>query len=276
MPHLWIIPWARRYDDPAPYEMRVTRKASRDGGFAVDGELGRLEFKPPCLVKYAPDYGAMPFGGSLVIATYCVPTRPGWVRPLANVLHDSAKPSTGTLAEGALAVFMNFATPPWLGHVLSSVVLHQDAGLLYGQSRNLRGRGYNFAASAPKPVDYDKLAFCPTPADKGVVSFRSWVRQHGGEGIPWQCDDTLPARGTEDIYDMWHAHTKHCSHCLEALRNIEAVRNAGLAIFGVSAIWMPDGAERTAVVLAAAVVAGGAHTLSRLFYRYEFSHADND
>ena len=52
------------------------------------GDFGKLEFQPPCLVKYTPDYAGMPFGGNLVIATYCVPTRPGWVRPLANVLVD--------------------------------------------------------------------------------------------------------------------------------------------------------------------------------------------
>ena len=55
----------------------------------VEGDFGKLEFQPPCLVKYAPNFDAMPFGESLVIATYCVPTRPGWVRPLANVLLDS-------------------------------------------------------------------------------------------------------------------------------------------------------------------------------------------
>ena len=39
------------------------------------GDFGKLEFQPPCLVKYTPDYAGMPFGGNLVIATYCVPTR---------------------------------------------------------------------------------------------------------------------------------------------------------------------------------------------------------
>jgi phenylpropionate dioxygenase-like ring-hydroxylating dioxygenase large terminal subunit len=77
-----------RYTDPAPYEMRVTRSISKEAGFAVDGDLGRVEFVPPCLVKYVPNYSAMPFNGALVIATYCVPIKPGWVRPLANVLLD--------------------------------------------------------------------------------------------------------------------------------------------------------------------------------------------
>ena len=108
-------------------------------------------FKPPCLVKYMPDFAAMPFEGTLVIATYCVPTRPGWVRPLANVLHDRDHVLGSTLAERALGVFMAGVLPTWLGHVLSSVVLHQDAGLLYKQSRNLRERGYSAGYSRDAP-----------------------------------------------------------------------------------------------------------------------------
>jgi phenylpropionate dioxygenase-like ring-hydroxylating dioxygenase large terminal subunit len=69
-----------RYEDPKPYQMALSQPISLTEGFAIDGELGRLEFKPPCLVKYLPNFAAMPFGRSLVIATYCVPTKPGWVR----------------------------------------------------------------------------------------------------------------------------------------------------------------------------------------------------
>ena len=30
----------------------------------VEGDFGKLEFVPPCLVKYTPDYAGMPFGGN--------------------------------------------------------------------------------------------------------------------------------------------------------------------------------------------------------------------
>jgi hypothetical protein len=66
-----------RYSDPAPYTFALRRTLDTEMGFAVDGDLGRLEFHPPCLVTYTPDYAGMPFNGSLVIATYCVPTAPG-------------------------------------------------------------------------------------------------------------------------------------------------------------------------------------------------------
>ena len=266
-----------RYEDPAPYHMELTRQLTLEDGFAVDGELGRLEFKPPCLVKYAPNYAAMPFNGSLVIATYCVPTRPGWVRPLANVLLDREAVLGWTLAERALSIFMYSATPIWVGHILSSVVLHQDAGLLYFQHRNLRERGYNFATRQPDVADgaaYNSIAFLPTKADTAVSAFRTWLRTKGGAGMPWQCDDVLPPRGSEDIYDMWHAHTKNCRHCRAAVRNIEAGRTAALAALVVSVAALPDSTERTLAVLAAAAAAAALHAVSRLFYRYEYSHAD--
>ena len=317
-----------RYTDPQPYSMQITRKLSMMEGFEVNGDLGRLAFKPPCLVTYAPNYEGMPFDESLVIATYCVPTKPGWVRPLANVLYDKEATLGYTLAERALAVYMGdlVQAPAWLGHILSSIVLHQDAGLLYHQSRNLRERGYNFAdrsgggggggeeaaaateeaaaieaaatqpqveepASQPLPQSslpavkdvgfaesksYDQLTFMPTSADAAVVAFRRWCATKGGAGIPWQCPDVLPERGSEDIYDMWHAHTKHCSHCQGALKRLNAAKYASLALVAFAVLILPEGGERAALALGAGGVAAAIHKLTELFYRYEFDHADND
>ena len=254
------------------------------------------------------------------------------MRPLANVLLDDEATLGSTLAERALAIFINYPLPPWVGHVLSSVVLHQDAGLLYGQSRTMRAKGYNFArrsalgdgligssssggggggggssggsssligesssggssgssggsiglsdssklgSHSGVRMQYDQLAFCPTSSDKGVVSFRQWLRRHGGGGIPWACDDVLAPQGSEDIYDMWHAHTKHCSQCQAALRQLETAKYAAGAVVAASIVWVPQGApERTTMILGAAAVAAAAHAISRLFYRYEYSHAD--
>ena len=52
------------------------------------------------------------------------------VRPLATVLVDREASLGGTLAERALGVFFSPLTPAWLGHILSSVVLHQAAAAL--------------------------------------------------------------------------------------------------------------------------------------------------
>lgn len=301
-----------RYTDPAPYSFETTRGLDTETGFAVRGDFGVLEFQPPCLVKYVPNYAGMPFNGSLVLATYCVPTKPGWVRPLATVLNDreysSPKP---VLSERALSIFMAGLLPTWLGHVLSSVVLHQDAGLLYKQYRNLRERGYNpgfeaaqreasppaaappaaaaaaaaetgregkaAAASGDGAPTYEQLVYTPTSVDRGVLLFRQWLRTRGGDGVPWQCEDVLPPRGTEDIYDMWDAHTQHCQYCQDAYRNLEAAKYASVAVLGLSLLAMPDASpERTAIVLTSATAAGALHLFNGLFRRYEFSHADND
>ena len=133
------------YTDPAAFDFKATQKLTMAEGFGLDGGMGSLEFVPPCLVKYRPDYEAMPFEKNLCIATYCVPTRPGWVRPLATVLvreGDGEEARPDVLSKRALDVFMGPYTPAWLGHILSSVVLHQEAGLLHHQYRNMKEMGY--------------------------------------------------------------------------------------------------------------------------------------
>jgi phenylpropionate dioxygenase-like ring-hydroxylating dioxygenase large terminal subunit len=328
-----------RYTDPAPFEFRTTRPVRKETGFQVRGDMGMLEFQPPCLVKYAPDWDGMPFGGNLVIATYCVPTKPGWVRPLANVLVDNDREGRGTLAERALGIFFSPLTPKWLGHVLASIVLHQDAGLLYKQYRNFRERGYGRwqegsnqqfksadtssadtrddrsslvvpttpvqparagprprmttgkrssifepapgsdmerAAGAPRPPRYEDFVFTPTSVDMGVHHFRQWLRMYGGNGIPWASEDVLPARGTEDIFDMHDAHTKHCQYCQGAQRNLEILRYTSLAAFLAAIILMPVGEERTVIAAGSGLAALAIGKFNTLFRRYEYYHADND
>lgn len=262
-----------RYVDPKPYQFRTSRSLDTADGFAVDGDFGSLEFLPPCLATFKPNYPGMPFRGNLVIATYCVPTKPGWVRPLATVLLDKDARLGNTLAERALAVFMHPATPAWLGHILSSVVLHQDAGLLYSQSRNFRDKGMSRAAFQGK--SYEALAFCPNSADKAVMTFRNWLRTRAGNGVPWACDDVLPARGSEDIFDMWHAHTVNCKYCTAVYARLRALTYSATAAAIFAAAFMPDGPDRVLATLASACAAAGFHQFSGLFRRYEFHHADN-
>ena len=74
--------------DPKHYSQKFVQLISRDitsnEPFVVQGDFGTLEFQPPCLVRYTLDNPSMPFGDKITIATYCVPTRPDWVRPLAT------------------------------------------------------------------------------------------------------------------------------------------------------------------------------------------------
>mmetsp|Transcript_120657 Transcript_120657/g.219395 ORF Transcript_120657/g.219395 Transcript_120657/m.219395 type:complete len:512 (+) Transcript_120657:100-1635(+) len=268
---------SNRYTDPAPYEFEMERKIDKEGGFAMTGGMGKLEFVPPCLVKYTPDYAGMPFKGALVIATYLVPTRPGWVRPLANVLYDKDRKLGNTIAERALRLFIAGLTPDWAGHIGSSVVLHQDAGLLYKQFRNMRERGYNDPAlEAKSSKRYEQLVFCPNGIDKGVLAFRQWLRTYAGNGVPWACQDELLPRGSEDIYDMWYAHTEHCQYCQTAHRNLQIAKYASLVLGVIAVLGVQDGTREPLLAIAAVLLAGALHKVTQLFQRYEYSHADCD
>lgn len=260
-----------RYADPRPYRFKHTRN-DHSGGFALTGDFGDLEFVPPCLTIFRPDNHQMPFNGSLAIGTYCVPTAPGKVRPLAVVAHDPRRQGQGgTLAERALAVFMSPWTPAWLGHVLSSVVLHQDAGLLFFQSLNLREK------LQQQNLEYHDVAFTPTSADLGVVAFRRWLRNYGQGGIPWPATaPPPPTRGLEtDIFDMWQAHTVNCRYCLDAYRNIALATNLALASAGAAVLFLPEGPPRVGTALVALATAAALDFLKGLFTRYEFYHHQN-
>ena len=75
---------------------------------------------------------------------------------------------------------------------------------------------------------------------------------------------------------MWDAHTKHCSCCQVAYRNLEIARVTSLAAFAAVVVVMPAGDERTFAALSLAGIAAALTKFNGLFRRYEFSHADND
>lgn len=278
-----------RLKDPGVYTFARTPGSTftLDDGFALDGDMGTLRFQPPCLVKYAPNYSAMPFKGALVLATYCVPSAPGVVRPLAVVLLDKQYRKGNTLAETALAGYFGpFGKFAWIGHVASSIVLHQDSLLLYHQYRTLRDKGYY-----DDDVPYQKLAFTPTTVDKGPTDFRKWFKLAGD--VPWATRDlALPPRGSEDVFDMWDAHTKNCRYCSDAYRNIIFGKRAAGTLAAAATVLLfssSTGGGTTASTPFALVRSDQEHLLvvatvasisfllldklSSLFVRYEFSHA---
>eukprot|EP00929_Paragymnodinium_shiwhaense_P014230 TRINITY_DN12211_c0_g2_i2.p1 TRINITY_DN12211_c0_g2~~TRINITY_DN12211_c0_g2_i2.p1 ORF type:complete len:906 (-),score=170.12 TRINITY_DN12211_c0_g2_i2:209-2890(-) len=260
-----------RYSDPREFYFPIFEKLDEEGSFAVQGDLGKLEFCHPCLTKYHPDWESMPFKGSLVVATYCVPTKPGWVRPLATVIQNTEVKTDLTLATVALSLFMG-PVPNWLRHISSTIVLHQDSGLLYGQYWNYHQHGYR-----PREEDstnYGQLVYCPTSADRAVLNFRTWLRNRAGGGVPWTCPDVLPPKDTPDIYDMWKAHTKKCSYCQSAYSNLELLKFLCLAVFGAAVIFLPAGTERVVAAIASGAAAAALHSFTGLFKRYECSHAE--
>jgi len=221
-----------KYTDPSAFDFRVTQSLTMKDGFALDGDMGALEFVPPCLVKYSPDYPAMPYEKNLLIATYCVPTKPGWVRPLATVLlrkEKKEKRKIDTLSKRALDVFMGPYTPTWFGHIASSIVLHQDAALLYHQYHNMRSMGYynnvntnrgiasttkatesstTTTTKREKKLTYQDLCYTPNRVDKGIVTFRRWFDTMAEGDVSWACgttnDDNLRINNNNNPMQQQH------------------------------------------------------------------------
>lgn len=263
--------FGNRYTDPGVYEYTENSTLDLEGGFELNGDMGNLKFRPPCLCIYRPQWSGMPFRDSVVIATYSVPTAPGVVRVTATVLQDQSVRCETTLATVAFSIYT--LIPTWLQHVLSPIVLHQDAGILYNQSRNLREQGYRPRQDGS--VDWRQLVYTPNTADKPVQYFRRWLRRAGG-GVPWACADEVPQRGTEDIYETWHAHTEDCKYCSAAYRNIENVKYVSFAVVFVIFVFMPVSSERVWSAVFFAALACFLHAFNGLFLRYECSHADNN
>jgi phenylpropionate dioxygenase-like ring-hydroxylating dioxygenase large terminal subunit len=297
-----------RYTDPKHYSQKVIQPLSKNttsnDPFIIKGDFGTLEFQPPCLVRYTPDNPSMPFGGKMTIATYCVPTRPGWVRPLATVVMKE-RPSFWwmqervQLSEFVLEIFMNPLTPVWLGHTLSSIVLHQDAGILYYQHRNFRRKGYLSQDKGSeqyqlqdKKKSYHELAYMPNEADKAVAMFRQWL-QKSSHGADVTFDPRYRDDPTEsiDIFDMWNAHTSQCKNCSDAYRRLEIMRKVAWGVFYGSILASPVLATTTTtdmnipiaispwmtLVLGIASASTGMalDRFNGLFRRYEVRHTDD-
>jgi len=324
-----------RYTDPAPYSYQkrkqkcscsttnvnsMQQQLREDKGVAainkcvvdLEGGMGSLQFIPPCLVKYSPNYPAMPFEETVVIATYCVPTKPGWVRPLATVaLLEDAEEGGGNkknllelfedirktpLSKIALSIFMNPITPIWFGHIASSIILHQDAGLLRYQYQNMKNMGYYDSSSSNSTLtnpmksrtSYNEICFTPNSVDKGIVTFRRWWETKAGGNVPWasgpSSSDHLDSQ--VDIFDMWDAHTKHCTYCQDAYRRLENLKKVSYAVAFGGLIFQPmlmmqqsnyENYMSTSLLILLALGLGLAlEKFNELFIRYEYHHHDNN
>lgn len=287
-----------RYQDARYYDMIRVREMSTQDGFSfeivpVAPKLSQTvhDFQPPSLMRVVSTYKD---GGQLILALYATPTRPGWCRHIGTQV--LVKNEAGKKPEGI--GFFALPMPTWLGHVLASLFLHQDAVFLHRQEKILARRGKG------KWLD---TVYTPNPQDKMTIAFRQWLEKRAGGGIPWasECSsDLLPIeQDKQKLFDVWTTHTQHCSVCQNALKNINrlAVLSNVTAIiclcFGVIV-------DSRTVAMKALVAGAGTSLLTtfppivfwwavafavlfamlgyllgkfgRLFYIYEFEHAQND
>ncbi|ERT05514.1 rieske domain protein [Lyngbya aestuarii BL J] len=65
--------------------------------------------------------------------------------------------------------------------------------------------------------------YLPTVSDMGVITFRKWLDKFAG-GEPFE-NDNIKELSSEQLYDRWHRHTKHCPTCRKAVLRLEKIRS---------------------------------------------------
>ena len=288
-----------RYKDPKYYDMLRERELSTQEGFSfqvtpptsTEFETSIYDFQPPCHVRIY-NSGKK---GSMVVALYAVPTRPGWCRHIATQVY--VKNEKGESLKG-LGFFGLLPMPAWLSHILDPAFLHQDSVFLHYQEQIIARK------SQGKWLD---RVYTPNPQDKMVIVFRHWLEKRAGGGVPWapECNpDVLPIEhDRHKLFDVWSTHTENCMVCQNALKNINRLTKLS---YGVSIICLflaifldarTIGIKTTSQqinlsILALAPSAGFWWLLgcaitsaiigyllgkfSKLFYYYEFNHFDSD
>jgi phenylpropionate dioxygenase-like ring-hydroxylating dioxygenase large terminal subunit len=276
-----------RYQDAKYYDMPRLRELTTQEGFAFgvtqEGASSidetKHDFQPPCLMKITSTFTD---GGQLILVLYATPTRPGWCRHIgAQVL---IKNQAGKLPPGL--GFFALPMPTWLGHVLASVFLHQDLVFLHYQEKTM--------ATRQRWLDE---VYTPNPQDKMTITFRQWLANRAGGGVPW--DESCMAmpiaeRDKRVLFDVWQTHTQHCQYCQGALKNLRSLRIAswGLAVLALllavlldvqSIALNPQGSLISvpllgwlAISLGWMAIGYGTHRLIGLFYVYEFEHSQNN
>ncbi|MGD1716543.1 Rieske 2Fe-2S domain-containing protein [Dapis sp. BLCC M172] len=290
-----------RYTDAKYYDMIPVRKISTQEGFsfaitptATGFKQRGIDFQPPCHVR---SYSELENGGKSIVALYIIPTRPGYCRGMTcQVL---VKNEQGKRPKDLVFFSLPIA---WLRHIITPLFTHQDLVFLHYQEKIIANR---------QEGKYLDLVYTPNPQDKMVITFRKWLEKRAGGGIPWaaECNPELPPPEYDKrkLFDVWETHTKDCRVCQDALKNINRLKIltyvvAGLClclgiiidaraiaiqaatgaiietVTSVSGLAVPPLGFWFAVGGAALFAFGGykLQQLSRLFYVYEFEHADND
>jgi len=143
-----------------------------------------------------------------LLVTYCIPRAPGKARIVAMFPRN----------------FLTWPSRPrWVDHMERNAVLDGDLVFLHGQEREMRKPGSDWEKNI------DRAFYMPTKSDEFVRSFRKWLIQFAGNGPKWApgTDTTFPPSqgfNREYIMDRYNQHTKFCSACSGALRNMQIIR----------------------------------------------------
>ena len=237
---------------------------------AEEGSGSTTSFTAPSQVLIEAPFGDD--GAAQYLELYSSPSRPGFSNHVGRmvILKDKSLEMPKLLQQFTLPL------PKWANHILASAFLHQDALFLHGQERSL-AHNREYRTSQPANDSYSK-AVMPCSTDKGVINFRNWMGRFAGGHIPFRGDTTMPAKNNDVVFDVWNSHTKHCSYCLAALKRLKMARTLAFLTSALIATIRPKFLSAVGSVISSLGFAGAGFGLSKLigmFYKYEFSHADN-
>merc|ERR1711871_1255321 len=252
----------------------------------TEGENSNTEssndFRPPCLNQITTEYAND--AGKLILALYCTPTRPGYCRHIgAQILIKDKETKKYPPGLGLFALPM----PKWLLHITASFFLHQDQVFLHHQERMLYsssdyafGNFENNAALSSDPSKYSSLYFMPNTHDRQISHFRQWIYKKAGGGVKWgkaALNMGLPSRlRSDELFDVYRAHTENCKVCKDASSNIKMIRNFSL---GTSLVLLSVFKSLKMKVLTGSLLGALSfisHQLYKLFFKYKYSHQDNN
>ncbi|MGK7920511.1 MAG: Rieske 2Fe-2S domain-containing protein [Trichodesmium sp.] len=168
------------------------------------GTLGRQEttFIAPGMMWH--DLTSKQFGRTLTVV-YATPIRKGECRLFARFPFKFSSP---------LPKFLIKLSPRWYSHIGQNGVLEDDQIFLHYQERYLEAKGGS--------ANFTKAFYLPTKADLFVFELRSWVNKYNAQLFP---NATFsPALNSEILLDRYHSHTKNCSSCRTALRNLQRIK----------------------------------------------------
>ena len=233
------------------------------------GLRSTITFEPPCRLEYDISIGNT--GKKIGLIAYCIPVSPGKSRIVAQFPRNFAKS-------------MHKITPRWWDHVLERhLILDGDMIILQQQYAYLKQREESW-----------KTAYqMPTSADRLVIEFRKWFDRYCQGKLPWNeaekkniLEQYNVNENRQEMLDRYNQHTKFCSSCQGALKNIKRIQIALLVYFvlAVSSVAVfPDNMRMTwglpiilIALLGLIVYSWLKFWLEPKFYFVDYVHAEKD
>ncbi|GAB4850792.1 hypothetical protein Ancab_030092 [Ancistrocladus abbreviatus] len=175
--------------------------------------------------------------------------------------------------------------PRWFEHWTSNKVYDGDMIVLQGQEKFFLSKSTEASADISK--QYTKITFTPTQADRFVLAFRNWLRQHGNGQPEWfgfSTQQPLPSTvlSKRQMLDRFEQHTLKCSSCkraYDAFQPLQKILIGATVVFSTTASIPSDLQSRIILCSLALLSAGLAYALhqwQKNFVFVDYVHAEID